>query len=80
MSRCVRLLQVHLPEPASLFRFLCVLWGYDWNHGDQLDVKVGAVLQTRALYVGRVLLDGSTVPRLDKLAAADSPGEKISGE
>ncbi|XP_017294030.1 HEAT repeat-containing protein 1 isoform X2 [Kryptolebias marmoratus] len=67
------LVQVHLPEPPTLFRFLCVLWGYGRNHGDQLDVKVDAVLQTRALYMGRVLLDGSPVPTLDELAAADSP-------
>ncbi|KAI3365131.1 hypothetical protein L3Q82_010114, partial [Scortum barcoo] len=55
------LVQVHLREPLMLFRFLCVLWGYSSNHGDQLDVKVGAVLQTQALYMGRALLSAQPV-------------------
>ncbi|GLD57810.1 HEAT repeat-containing protein 1 [Lates japonicus] len=67
------LIQVHLCEPAMLFRFLCVLWGYGSNHGDQLDVKVGAVLQTQALYVGRALLSVQPAAVLKELAAADSP-------
>lgn len=67
--------QVHLPEPLMLFRFLCVLWGYSSNHGDQLDVKVGAVLQTQALYVGRALLSAQPAATLEELAAANSPGE-----
>ncbi|XP_013878794.1 HEAT repeat-containing protein 1 [Austrofundulus limnaeus] len=67
------LVQVHLPDPGTLFRFLCILWVYDRNQGDQLDLKVDALLQTRALYMGGVLLDASPVPRLDQLAASDSP-------
>ncbi|XP_044034092.1 HEAT repeat-containing protein 1 isoform X1 [Siniperca chuatsi] len=67
------LIQVHLPEPPTLFRFLCVLWGYGSNHGDQLDVKVGAVLQTRALYMGAALLSAQPAATLEELAAADSP-------
>ncbi|KAM9336216.1 HEAT repeat-containing protein 1 [Symphorus nematophorus] len=67
------LIQVHLPEPPVLFRFLCVLWGYGGNHGDQLDVKVGAVLQTQALYMGRALLSAQPAATLEKLAAATSP-------
>lgn len=59
-----------------LFRFLCVLWGYGSNHGDQLDVKVGPVLQTQALYVGRALLSAQPDATLEELAAADSPGKK----
>lgn len=60
-----------------LFRFLCVLWGYSSNHGDQLDVRVGAVLQTQALYMGRALLSAQSAATLEQLAAADSPGEKL---
>ncbi|XP_072230242.1 HEAT repeat-containing protein 1 [Leuresthes tenuis] len=67
------LVQVHLRETAMLFRFLCVLWGYGDNHGDQLDVRVGAVLQTQALYMGRALLSGQAAATLDELAAAESP-------
>ncbi|XP_071318828.1 HEAT repeat-containing protein 1 isoform X2 [Trachinotus anak] len=67
------LVQVHLPEPATLFRFLCVLWGYSSNHGDQLDVKVGAVLQTQALYMGRAVLSVQPAATLQELAARDSP-------
>ncbi|XP_068585412.1 HEAT repeat-containing protein 1 [Cebidichthys violaceus] len=67
------LIQVHLSEPPMLFRFLCVLWGYSSNHGDQLDVKVGAVLQTRALYVGGALLSAQPAATLEQLVAADSP-------
>ncbi|XP_075934426.1 HEAT repeat-containing protein 1 isoform X1 [Anarhichas minor] len=67
------LIQVHLSEPPMLFRFLCVLWGYSSNHGDQLDVKVGAVLQTRALYVGGALLSTQPAATLEQLVAADSP-------
>uniref|UniRef100_A0A8C2XMH8 HEAT repeat-containing protein 1 n=1 Tax=Cyclopterus lumpus TaxID=8103 RepID=A0A8C2XMH8_CYCLU len=67
------LIKVHLCEPPMLFRFLCVLWGYGSNHGDQLDVKVGAVLQTRALYVGGAVLSAQPSTMLEQLAAADSP-------
>uniref|UniRef100_A0A673BD23 HEAT repeat-containing protein 1 n=1 Tax=Sphaeramia orbicularis TaxID=375764 RepID=A0A673BD23_9TELE len=64
---------VHLPEPLMLFRFLCLLWGYGGNHGDQLDVKVGAVLQTQALYMGRALLASQNAATLRLLADAHSP-------
>uniref|UniRef100_A0A673BB61 HEAT repeat-containing protein 1 n=1 Tax=Sphaeramia orbicularis TaxID=375764 RepID=A0A673BB61_9TELE len=67
------LVQVHLPEPLMLFRFLCLLWGYGGNHGDQLDVKVGAVLQTQALYMGRALLASQNAATLRLLADAHSP-------
>ncbi|KAF3704004.1 HEAT repeat-containing protein 1 Protein BAP28 [Channa argus] len=67
------LVQVHLREPVMLFRFLCVLWQYSSNHGDQLDVKVGAILQTHALYMGRSLLSIQSAATLKELAAANSP-------
>ncbi|CAN9508835.1 unnamed protein product [Ophioblennius macclurei] len=67
------LVKVHLGEPAHLFRFLCLLWGYRGNHGDQLDVKVGVVLQTQALYVGRALLSVQPDATLVELSSAESP-------
>ncbi|XP_074520190.1 HEAT repeat-containing protein 1 [Halichoeres trimaculatus] len=67
------LIQVHLREPVMLFKFLCLLWGYVGNHGDQLDVKVDAVLQTRALYVGGALLKVQPTATLSQLTAAESP-------
>ncbi|XP_069374153.1 HEAT repeat-containing protein 1 isoform X2 [Paralichthys olivaceus] len=67
------LVQVHLPEPLMLFRFLCMLWGYGSNHGDQLDVKVDAVLQTQALYMGQAVLSVQPATVLQELAAANSP-------
>ncbi|KAM3592421.1 uncharacterized protein V6R79_018312 [Siganus canaliculatus] len=66
-------LQVHLPEPLMLFRFLSMLWGYSGNHGDQLDVKVGAVVQVQALYMGGALLSAQPAAVLEELAAASSP-------
>ena len=59
-----------------LFRFLCMVWGYGSNHGDQLDVKVGAVLQTQALYMGRAVLSVQPATVLQELAAPNSPGEE----
>ncbi|KAF0025957.1 hypothetical protein F2P81_022838 [Scophthalmus maximus] len=70
------LVQVHLGEPVTLFRFLCMLWGYGSNHGDQLDVKVGAVLQTRALYMGQAVLSVQPAATLQELASTNSP-EKL---
>ncbi|CAJ1081349.1 HEAT repeat-containing protein 1 isoform X2 [Xyrichtys novacula] len=67
------LVQVHLPDPVTLFRFLCMLWGYVGNHGDQLDVKVGAVLQIQALYMGGALLKVQPTATLTQLTAAESP-------
>ncbi|XP_023805335.1 HEAT repeat-containing protein 1 [Oryzias latipes] len=67
------LIQVHLGEPDILFRFLSMLWGYDRNHGDQLDVKVGSVLQIQALYMGGVLLSTQPPAVLEELTNADSP-------
>ncbi|XP_017566073.1 HEAT repeat-containing protein 1 isoform X1 [Pygocentrus nattereri] len=67
------LLQEHLSEPEHLFKFLSLLWCYSNNLGDQLEVGVSALLQTRALYVGKALL--TTVPSksLSLLASASSP-------
>lgn len=55
-----------------------MLWGYTSNHGDQLDVKVGAILQTQVLYMGGALLSTQPASKLKELAAANSPGEIIT--
>ncbi|KAJ4919181.1 hypothetical protein JOQ06_022167, partial [Pogonophryne albipinna] len=67
------LIQVHFPSPPLLFRFLCMMWGYVGNHGDQLDVQVDAVLQTRALYMGAALLTNQSTVMLQELSSAQSP-------
>ncbi|XP_072523688.1 HEAT repeat-containing protein 1 [Salminus brasiliensis] len=67
------LLQVHLPEPEHLFKFLSLLWGYSSNRGDQLEVRVCALLQTRALYVAKALLTAVPSKTLNLLASASSP-------
>ncbi|XP_015224793.1 PREDICTED: HEAT repeat-containing protein 1-like, partial [Cyprinodon variegatus] len=67
------LFRVHMQGPIVLFRFLSLVWGYSGNHGDQLDVKIGAVLQTRALYLGRAIMEVQPAAVLDQLAAPDSP-------
>uniref|UniRef100_A0AAY4AU42 HEAT repeat-containing protein 1 n=1 Tax=Denticeps clupeoides TaxID=299321 RepID=A0AAY4AU42_9TELE len=43
------------------------------NIGDHLDCRVGAVLQTQALYVGRALLAAQPIKNLNMLASAASP-------
>uniref|UniRef100_A0A3B1J2N3 HEAT repeat-containing protein 1 n=1 Tax=Astyanax mexicanus TaxID=7994 RepID=A0A3B1J2N3_ASTMX len=67
------LLQVHLNEPEHLFKFLSLLWGYSANRGDQLEVHVSALQQTRALYVAKALLTSVPVKILNLLASASSP-------
>ncbi|XP_050980668.1 HEAT repeat-containing protein 1 [Labeo rohita] len=67
------LLQVHLNEPGTLFKFLSLLWGYNSNLGDQLDCRVSAILQTQALYVGKALLSNQPVKTLNMLASGSSP-------
>ncbi|KAL4640133.1 HEAT repeat-containing protein 1 [Arapaima gigas] len=67
------LFQVHLSEPVEQFCFLSLLWGYGWSLSDQLQYKVGAMLQTQALYVGRALLSSQSGKNLKLLASATSP-------
>ncbi|XP_018616676.2 HEAT repeat-containing protein 1 [Scleropages formosus] len=67
------LFQVHLSELPELFGFLSLLWGYGWSQSDQLDHRVGAVLQTQALYVGRALLSSQNGKNLKLLTSATSP-------
>ncbi|KAA0725519.1 HEAT repeat-containing protein 1 [Triplophysa tibetana] len=67
------ILQVHLKEPLTLFKFLSLLWGYNSNLGDQLDCRVSAILQTQALYVGKAVLCKQPMKSLNVLASGASP-------
>ncbi|RVE59903.1 hypothetical protein OJAV_G00193470 [Oryzias javanicus] len=67
------LIQVHFRGTDVLFRFLSMLWGYNKNLGDQLDMKVDAVLQIQALYMGGVLLSTQPAAVLEELTSVDSP-------
>ncbi|XP_067286406.1 HEAT repeat-containing protein 1 [Pseudorasbora parva] len=67
------LIQVHLNEPITMFKFLSLLWGYNSNLGDQLDCRVSAILQTQALYVGNALLCNQPKKTLNLLASGSSP-------
>ncbi|TRY66425.1 hypothetical protein DNTS_028326 [Danionella cerebrum] len=78
LSACFRslmhpLLQVHLHDPTVLFKFLTLLWGFNNNLENQLDCRVGVILQTQALYVGKALLSSQPVKILNQLAAGNSP-------
>nr|XP_056709237.1 HEAT repeat-containing protein 1 [Euleptes europaea] len=67
------LFEVHLKEPEDQFRFLSVLWTYNYNLSNQLNFGMDAVLQTRALYIGCVILTSQTAQRKRLLASATSP-------
>ena len=73
-------LQVHLSDPLELFKFLSLLWGYNSNHGDQLDVRVSAILQTQSLYVGGALLAPQPGTTRAQLASASSPGRELGNK
>ncbi|XP_051867261.1 HEAT repeat-containing protein 1 isoform X2 [Pristis pectinata] len=51
------LIQTHLPDPSHLFRFLSLVWTYNYNLSNQLNRTVGVILQTRAFYLGCALFD-----------------------
>lgn len=70
--------QVHLSEPEHLFNFLSLLWGYSNNLSDQLELRLTAVLQTQALYVGKVLLTALPVKKLNILVSPSSSGTETS--
>lgn len=66
--------QVHLSNSLELFKFLSLLWGYSHSLGDQLECRVGALLQTQALYMGKALLAAQSATNLNSLASDASPG------
>lgn len=67
-------LKVHLKEPDNQFRFLSVLWTYNYNLSNQLNFAMDAVLQTRALYIGHAMLISQTMQMKKQLASEASPG------
>uniref|UniRef100_A0ACB8GBL6 HEAT repeat-containing protein 1 n=2 Tax=Sphaerodactylus townsendi TaxID=933632 RepID=A0ACB8GBL6_9SAUR len=67
------LFEVHLKEPENQFRFLSVLWTYNYNLSNQFNFKIDAVLQTRALYIGSVMLTSQTSQKKRQLTSAASP-------
>uniref|UniRef100_A0A4W3IQ99 HEAT repeat-containing protein 1 n=1 Tax=Callorhinchus milii TaxID=7868 RepID=A0A4W3IQ99_CALMI len=56
-----------------LFMFLNLLWTYNFNLGNQINCTINAVLQTRALYMGRVLLTDQSAGQRGMLASLSSP-------
>ncbi|XP_067844821.1 HEAT repeat-containing protein 1 isoform X2 [Heptranchias perlo] len=67
------LIKTHLPDLSHLFKFLSLLWSYNCNLGNQLNRTVSAVLQTRALYLGRALLASQSTGKGSQLASPSSP-------
>ncbi|KAM9462286.1 HEAT repeat-containing protein 1 [Clarias gariepinus] len=67
------LLQVHLSDPEYLFKFLSLLWSYSNNLSDQLEFRMTALLQTRALYVGKALLTALPLKKLTVVVSSSSP-------
>uniref|UniRef100_A0A8C8SDC1 HEAT repeat-containing protein 1 n=1 Tax=Pelusios castaneus TaxID=367368 RepID=A0A8C8SDC1_9SAUR len=65
--------KVHLDDPECLFKFLSVLWTYNYNLSNQLNYTVNAVLQTRALYIGCALLTSQAAQKKKQLVSASSP-------
>nr|XP_025964728.1 HEAT repeat-containing protein 1 [Dromaius novaehollandiae] len=67
------LLKVHLEDSEVLFKFLSMLWTYNYNLSNQLTYEVNAMLQTRALYIGSALLVLQTYQKKKQLLSLSSP-------
>ncbi|XP_074846218.1 HEAT repeat-containing protein 1 isoform X2 [Carettochelys insculpta] len=67
------LFKVHLEDSEDLFKFLSVLWTYNYNLSNQLNSTVNAMLQTRALHIGCAMLTSQTAQKKKQLASASSP-------
>ncbi|XP_062428148.1 HEAT repeat-containing protein 1 isoform X3 [Rhea pennata] len=67
------LLKVHLEDSEVLFKFLSILWTYNYNLSNQLNYEVNAMLQTRALYIGRALLVLQSYQKKKQLLSLSSP-------
>ncbi|XP_029449670.1 HEAT repeat-containing protein 1 [Rhinatrema bivittatum] len=67
------LLKVHLEDPADLLGFLSILWTYNYSLSDPLGCTVPAILQTRALYIGQVVLASQAPAKRKQLASVSSP-------
>ncbi|CAM5101904.1 unnamed protein product [Eretmochelys imbricata] len=67
------LFKVHLEDSEDLFKFLSVLWTYNYNLSNQLNYTVNAMLQTRALYIGCAMLTSQAAQKKKQLVSASSP-------
>uniref|UniRef100_A0A670XSS6 HEAT repeat-containing protein 1 n=1 Tax=Pseudonaja textilis TaxID=8673 RepID=A0A670XSS6_PSETE len=67
------LFEVHLKGPEHQFRFLSILWTYNYNLCNQLNFVMDAVLQTRALYIGCVMLESQPKQKKRQLVSTASP-------
>uniref|UniRef100_A0A452ICU1 HEAT repeat-containing protein 1 n=1 Tax=Gopherus agassizii TaxID=38772 RepID=A0A452ICU1_9SAUR len=67
------LFKVHLEASEDLFKFLSVLWTYNYNLSNQLNYTVNAMLQTQALYIGCAMLTSQAAKKMKQLVSASSP-------
>ncbi|NWR16557.1 HEAT1 protein, partial [Emberiza fucata] len=67
------LFKVHLEDPEVLFKFLSILWTYNYNLSNQLNYEVSAMLQTQALYIGYALLESPANQKKKQLLSPSSP-------
>uniref|UniRef100_A0A8C0IR19 HEAT repeat-containing protein 1 n=1 Tax=Chelonoidis abingdonii TaxID=106734 RepID=A0A8C0IR19_CHEAB len=67
------LFKVHLEDSEDLFKFLSVLWTYNYNLSNQLNYTVNAMLQTQALYIGCAILTSQAAQKMKQLVSASSP-------
>ncbi|NWY54576.1 HEAT1 protein, partial [Chionis minor] len=67
------LLKVHLKDSEILFKFLSILWTYNYNLSNHLNYEVNAMLQTQALYIGYALLESQTYQKKKQLLLPSSP-------
>ncbi|NXM69175.1 HEAT1 protein, partial [Serilophus lunatus] len=67
------LLKVHLKDSEVLFKFLSILWTYNYNLSNHLNYEINAMLQTQALYIGYALLESQTNQKKKQLLLPSSP-------
>ncbi|XP_014122912.2 HEAT repeat-containing protein 1 [Zonotrichia albicollis] len=67
------LFKEHLENSKLLFKFLSILWSYNYNLSNQLNYEVSAMLQTQALYIGYALLESQADQNKKRLLSPSSP-------
>ncbi|KAM3674732.1 HEAT repeat-containing protein 1 [Ammospiza maritima maritima] len=67
------LFKEHLENSELLFKFLSILWTYNYNLSNQLNYEVSAMLQTQALYIGYALLESQADQNKKQLLSPSSP-------
>ncbi|NXP45521.1 HEAT1 protein, partial [Heliornis fulica] len=66
-------LKVHLKDSEILFKFLSILWTYNYNLSNHLNYEVSAMLQTQALYIGCALIESLRYQKKKQLLSPSSP-------